>query len=52
MFTTLLFKLEKDQCGTHADSLENPVIKALPLLKKWYPELTIACDVSNLFYIV
>lgn len=38
-------KLPKDQNGTHADSLENPVIQALPLLKKWYPELTIACDV-------
>ncbi|VVC25520.1 Aldolase-type TIM barrel,Delta-aminolevulinic acid dehydratase [Cinara cedri] len=38
-------KLPKNQHGKHADSPENPVIQALPLLKKWYPELTIACDV-------
>ncbi|XP_026804233.1 delta-aminolevulinic acid dehydratase [Rhopalosiphum maidis] len=38
-------KLSKDQYGTHADSFENPVIQALPLLKEWYPNLVIACDV-------
>ena len=31
--------------ATHADSDENPVIKALPKLKEWFPNLLIACDV-------
>lgn len=37
--------LAKDERGSNADSLKNPVIKALPSLRKWFPDLTIACDV-------
>ncbi|CAH0558707.1 unnamed protein product [Brassicogethes aeneus] len=37
--------LPKDKIATHADSKANPVIKSLPLLRKWFPEVTIACDV-------
>ncbi|XP_065226914.1 delta-aminolevulinic acid dehydratase [Planococcus citri] len=47
----VLNKLPKDDHATHADSAQNPVIKAIPLLKKWYPELTIACDVCLCPYI-
>lgn len=37
--------LTKDERGSNADSLKNPVIKALPYLRQWFPDLTIACDV-------
>ncbi|CAH2228106.1 jg21922, partial [Pararge aegeria aegeria] len=37
--------LPKDATGSSADSVENPVIKALPKLKAKFPGLTIACDV-------
>lgn len=37
--------LPKDDNGTHADSNSNPVVKALPKLRTWFPELTLACDV-------
>ncbi|KAK9498750.1 hypothetical protein O3M35_003316 [Rhynocoris fuscipes] len=37
--------LEKDERGNNADSAANPVVKALPLLRKTFPELVIACDV-------
>lgn len=37
--------LIKDDCATNADSPENPVIKALPKLRSWFPDLIIACDV-------
>ncbi|GLV43772.1 Porphobilinogen synthase [Carabus blaptoides fortunei] len=37
--------LPKDDNGSHADSLINPVVKALPKLRCWFPELTLACDV-------
>lgn len=35
----------KDAIGSNADNPNNPVIKALPKLRNWYPNLTIACDV-------
>ncbi|XP_044265673.1 delta-aminolevulinic acid dehydratase [Tribolium madens] len=38
-------KLPKDDIGSHADSPQNPVIRALPKLISWFPSLTIACDV-------
>lgn len=38
-------KLNKDDVGVHADSKENPVVRALPKLLTWFPNLTIACDV-------
>lgn len=37
--------LPKDDTGTNADSTVNPVIRALPLLRKEFPELLLACDV-------
>lgn len=36
---------KQDERATNADSIQNPVIKALPKLKTWFPNLTIACDV-------
>lgn len=38
-------KLPKDPTGSGADSAENPVVKALPQLRQWFPDLLIACDV-------
>lgn len=35
----------KDSSGTYADHDENPVIRALPKLRQWFPNLLIACDV-------
>ncbi|XP_031621515.1 delta-aminolevulinic acid dehydratase [Contarinia nasturtii] len=47
--TVLLFgvieTLPKDSNGSSADSTENPVIRALPLLRKNFPDLVIATDV-------
>lgn len=37
--------LAKDEQATNADSSQNPVIKALPKLRAWFPNLVIACDV-------
>nr|XP_021205234.1 delta-aminolevulinic acid dehydratase [Bombyx mori] len=37
--------LPKDPTGTSADSVDNPVIKALPKLRAAFPDLLIACDV-------
>lgn len=49
MVSILLFgvteTLKKDENGSNADSDANPVIESLPLLRKWFPTLTIACDV-------
>lgn len=39
------FFLQQNSRGTSADSTENPVIRALPLLRQWFPDLVIACDV-------
>lgn len=38
-------KTHKDECGTPADARNNPVIRALPLLRKHFPDLVIATDV-------
>ncbi|KAH8369683.1 hypothetical protein KR093_000595 [Drosophila rubida] len=35
----------KDELATHADSDLNPVVRALPKLRQWFPDLLIACDV-------
>lgn len=35
----------KDEFGSAADSFKNPIIQAVPLLRKWFPNLVIACDV-------
>lgn len=36
---------KKDDIATGADAAYNPVIRALPMLRKWFPNLLIACDV-------
>nr|CAH7725284.1 unnamed protein product [Callosobruchus chinensis] len=41
----IIDNLPKDEFASNADSSKNPVMKSLPLLRKWYPNLTIACDV-------
>lgn len=38
-------KTRKNDCGTSADSNDNPVIRAVPLLRKHFPDLVIATDV-------
>lgn len=38
-------KLTKDEKASNADSAQNPVIQAVPLLRQWFPDLIIACDV-------
>lgn len=43
-------KLEKDEKATNADSKENPVVRAIPKIKSWFPNLTIACDVCLCAY--
>ncbi|XP_045466351.1 delta-aminolevulinic acid dehydratase [Harmonia axyridis] len=40
----------KDECGSHASTEKNPVIKAVSKLKTWFPSLTIACDVCLCAY--
>ncbi|OAD61810.1 Delta-aminolevulinic acid dehydratase [Eufriesea mexicana] len=37
--------LKKDHIGSNADSIQNPIIKAIPLIREWFPNLLIACDV-------
>ena len=37
--------LKKDHIGSNADSLQNPIIQAVPLIRHWFPNLLIACDV-------
>ncbi|XP_017880758.1 delta-aminolevulinic acid dehydratase [Ceratina calcarata] len=37
--------LKKDYVGSNADSAENPIMQAVPLIRQWFPELLIACDV-------
>ncbi|XP_076653690.1 porphobilinogen synthase isoform X1 [Halictus rubicundus] len=37
--------LLKDYRGSNADSLKNPIIQAVPLIRQWFPNLLIACDV-------
>lgn len=36
---------KKNEQATAADDATNPVIKGLPLLRQWFPNLLIACDV-------
>lgn len=35
----------KDERATHADSERNPVVRALPKLREWFPALLLCCDV-------
>lgn len=38
-------KIPKDNTGSGADSKENPVVRGLPLIRKWFPDLLLCCDV-------
>lgn len=38
-------KIPKDNTGSGADSKENPVVRGLPLIRKWFPGLLVCCDV-------
>lgn len=38
-------RLKKDNVGSNADSAENPIMQAVPLIRQWFPELLVACDV-------
>lgn len=38
-------KIPKDNRATGADSEDNPVVRALPQLRKWFPDLLLCCDV-------
>ncbi|XP_015179269.1 PREDICTED: heat shock 70 kDa protein cognate 3 isoform X2 [Polistes dominula] len=37
--------LVKDRIGSNADSRENPIVQVVPLIRKWFPNLVVACDV-------
>jgi porphobilinogen synthase len=39
--------LMQDERGSYADSPRNPVIQVLPKLRRCFPDLIIACDVSK-----
>ncbi len=40
----------KDSTGSFADNPESSVIRLIPLLKKWFPGLLVACDVCLCAY--
>ncbi|XP_071856019.1 porphobilinogen synthase isoform X1 [Bombus fervidus] len=44
--------LKKDHIGSNADSAQNPIIQAIPLIRKWFPNLLIACDVCLCSYTI
>ncbi|XP_066584872.1 endoplasmic reticulum chaperone BiP [Prorops nasuta] len=48
----VLKHLKKDHIGNNADSSQNPIVQAIPLLRKWFPNLLIACDVCLCPYTV
>jgi len=39
--------LMQDERGLYADSPRNPVIQVVPKLRRCFPDLVIACDVSK-----
>jgi porphobilinogen synthase len=43
---------KKDETGSHADNPQSAVIRCIPKLRDWYPELLIACDVCLCAYTV
>lgn len=45
METITSVHLEQDETGTSADSKQNPVVRSIPKLREWFPNLVIACDV-------
>ncbi|KZC11499.1 PREDICTED: delta-aminolevulinic acid dehydratase [Dufourea novaeangliae] len=44
--------LKKDHVGSNADSAQNPIVQAVPLIRQWFPDLLIACDVCLCPYTV
>lgn len=40
----------KDEFGSYADNKKSSVIRAIPKLKEWFPELLVACDVCLCAY--
>ncbi|XP_076161826.1 porphobilinogen synthase isoform X2 [Ptiloglossa arizonensis] len=44
--------LKKDHIGSNADSTQNPIIQAVPLIRQWFPHLLIACDICLCPYTV
>lgn len=40
----------KDEFGSYASSEKSAVVRAIPKLRQWFPELTIACDVCLCAY--
>lgn len=40
----------KDETGSYADNANSAVIRSIPKLKEWFPELLIACDVCLCAY--
>ncbi|XP_067951595.1 delta-aminolevulinic acid dehydratase-like [Watersipora subatra] len=46
----VLTSLEKDEQGSAASSDDNPVIKALPILREAFPNLLLICDVCLCAY--
>lgn len=40
----------KDEFGTYASSEKSAVVRAIPKLREWFPDLTIACDVCLCAY--
>lgn len=40
----------KDEFGSYASSDKSPVVRLIPKLREWFPELTIACDVCLCAY--
>ena len=40
----------KDQNGSYADNADSSVIRLIPLLKKWFPDLLVACAVCLCAY--
>ena len=50
LFGVIENEANKDAQGSFADHPNNPVTRSIPLIRKWFPELTIACDVCLCAY--
>ncbi|XP_046686990.1 delta-aminolevulinic acid dehydratase-like [Homalodisca vitripennis] len=46
----VITQLSKDTNGSSADSKDNPVLQAVPMLRSSFPDLVIACDVCLCSY--
>ena len=50
LFGVIEDEAKKDSRGSYADNERSAVIRAIPLLRQWYPELVVACDVCLCAY--